>query len=174
MKRNRYAQQRPQRASASLERRMDQWVETGRQFVDGVSGNRPGQRRKDNRNGLNNMGRWVEDKIDWFFEEEDQDWSSSKSVSNNNSDDDVSLRKRPLTAISLRVPKSLSPSSLDNNASNANNEWPDDSDFRVDRWERDSHSVQQVKTTTQLTDFSNKKISNSNRRPLPRSSRRRN
>ena len=40
----------------SIERRMDKWVQTGRQLVDGVAGNRPGQRRKENRRYEDNPG----------------------------------------------------------------------------------------------------------------------
>ena len=38
------------------DRRLDTWIETGRQFVDGVSGRRPGQRR--NGFDLDSVGRW--------------------------------------------------------------------------------------------------------------------
>ena len=34
-----------QRSRAPLDRRMDKWIQTGKQVVDGVAGNRPGQRR---------------------------------------------------------------------------------------------------------------------------------
>ncbi len=174
MERNRYAQQRRQRTREPLERRMDKWVETGRQFVDGVSGNRPGQRRKENnRSGLTDMGRWVEDKIDWFFEEEEEeeDWLNTHRVSQMKIEDKVSTTKRPLTAISLRVPKAITASSSENKLSNSNSEWPDDSSFRVDRWERDRDQSQQINRTTNFSDLSNEKMLN--RRPLPRSSRRR-
>ena len=45
MNSNKYRNQIGQRPKDPLERRMDQWFETGRQFVDGVSGTRPGQRK---------------------------------------------------------------------------------------------------------------------------------
>ena len=44
MRRKRQPMNRQQRSRDPLERRMDQWFETGRQFVDGVAGNRPGKR----------------------------------------------------------------------------------------------------------------------------------
>ena len=37
--------QRGKGLRSPLDRRVDKWLETGRQFVDGVSGTRPGMRR---------------------------------------------------------------------------------------------------------------------------------
>ena len=34
-----------QRSRVPLDRRMDTWIATGKQVVDGVAGNRPGQKR---------------------------------------------------------------------------------------------------------------------------------
>ena len=148
MERNRYSYQRRPRSRDTLERQMDQWVSTGRQFVDGVAGNRPGQRRKDNnRYGLNNMGRWVEDKIDWFFEEEEEEWLNTHRVSQMKIEDNVSTTKRPLTAISLRVPKVLSPSSQVNNESDLAEEWIDEKTFKIDRWERERSQKSQFNDT---------------------------
>ena len=48
------------------DRRLDTWIETGRQFVDGVSGRRPGQRRSSF--DLDSVGRWVGDKVEWLLE----------------------------------------------------------------------------------------------------------
>ncbi|PZV00489.1 MAG: hypothetical protein DCF23_14360, partial [Cyanobium sp.] len=57
----------------------------GRQLVDGVSGARPGSRSQGRSSsgpplgssassgGFQGLGRWVEDRLDWFMEEED-DW----------------------------------------------------------------------------------------------------
>ncbi|KGG35965.1 putative Viral (Superfamily 1) RNA helicase [Prochlorococcus sp. SS52] len=150
---------------------MDKWVESGRQLVDGVAGNRPGQRRKDNRSGFNNMGRWVEEKIDWFFEEED-DWSTPIEF-----DTDVRqtipITKRPLQAISLRVPKALSAADQENVSPDVVDQWPDDSSFRVERWERDSLQEQDGRKTKGLEN-STKQQKIQGGRPLPRSSRRRN
>ena len=62
----------------SFDRRVDNWLQTGKQFVDGVSGRRPGQRfsspRFDRRYSLNlgKMGRWVGEKIDWLMEDDDR------------------------------------------------------------------------------------------------------
>ena len=47
------------------DRRLDQFLETGRQLVDGVSGRRPGQRPGGRRSGLDldSVGRWVGEKV---------------------------------------------------------------------------------------------------------------
>ena len=54
-----------------MERRLDTWLETGRQLVDGVSGRRPGQRRTSL--DLDSMGRWVGEKVEWLLDDDD-DW----------------------------------------------------------------------------------------------------
>jgi len=171
MNRSRYNNQRPKRSRDPLERRMDQFVESSRQFVDGVAGNRPGQRRKANRNNMNNMGRWVGEKIDWFFEDED-DWTEAVK-SRIDLEEDVPIKKRPLTAISLRVPKALTSSTHDN--SEALEEWPDDSSFRVEKWQRnDPPQSKELNKSSELSFNDSPKNPNVNRRPLPRSSRKRN
>ena len=55
------------------DRRLDQFLETGRQLVDGVSGRRPGQRPGGRRSGLDldSVGRWVGEKVEWLLEEDD-------------------------------------------------------------------------------------------------------
>ena len=57
------------------DRRLDQFLETGRQLVDGVSGRRPGQRPGQRRSGLDldSVGRWVGEKVEWLLEDDD-DW----------------------------------------------------------------------------------------------------
>jgi hypothetical protein len=128
---------------------MDQWIRTGKQVVDGVAGNRPGQRRsvwQDKTNGPNfeKVGRWMEDKIDWFFED-DEEW-----LENQDSDDDPLLEesiineKKPLGAISLRAPKAL-PARIEEKRNNLNeiDEWPDDQSFKLNRWERKNNLIKQ-------------------------------
>lgn len=72
-----------QRFDDPLDRRLDQWLETGRQLVDGVAGTRPGSRMSAGRGGrssgarLDAVGRWVGDKIDWLLDEEEADWGNS-------------------------------------------------------------------------------------------------
>jgi hypothetical protein len=75
-----YPRQSRPRRDDQLDRRLDQWLETGRQLVDGVAGTRPGRRsgvagRAGRSSGasLDAVGRWVGDKIDWLLDEED-DW----------------------------------------------------------------------------------------------------
>ncbi|MCX5947491.1 MAG: hypothetical protein NTY67_04670 [Cyanobacteria bacterium] len=72
---------RPARESEPLEQRFDRWVSAGRQLVDGVAGSRPGSRaparggegRGSARGGFDGLGRWVEERLDWFLEDGD-DW----------------------------------------------------------------------------------------------------
>ena len=98
----------------NLDRKVDQFLEAGRQFVDGVSGTRPGSRRRGrfnrlSRSNINDLGRWVSDKVDSIFEEEFDDWNSdtesskqfSRGVDSGSSKENF-MNKRPLTARSLR------------------------------------------------------------------------
>ena len=163
-----------QRSREPLDRRMDKWIQTGKQVVDGVAGNRPGQRRagwQDKPNGPNfeKVGRWMEEKIDWFFEE-DEDW-----LDNEDSDDDplketIINRKRPLGAISLRAPKALPPQ-IDVQRDNLNemDEWPDDQSFKVNRWERQNNLIKQNEPDLNDPLPEERSIK---RRNIPRSSRR--
>ena len=137
-----------QRSRDPLDRRMDQWIETGKQVVDGVAGNRPGQKRgrwqnKTSAPNFEKVGRWMEEKIDWFFEDDD-DW-----LDNEDSEDDLLQEntiniKRPLGAISLRVPKAL-PSRIEEKRNNLDemDEWPDDQSFKLNRWERKDVGINQ-------------------------------
>jgi len=90
-----------------LEQRLDRWVETGRQLVDGVAGARPGSRspgrgqsrRPGPRLNPSELGRWVEGKLEWLLDDEGEDdwrepWQSSPGASVG--------RRRPLEAISRR------------------------------------------------------------------------
>ena len=161
-----------QRSRDSLDRRMDQWIQTGKQVVDGVSGNRPGLRRgerqaRSNGANLENVGRWVEEKIDWFFEDDD-DWLDTEEINEPISEINEN-RKRPLRAISLRAPKALPPqiNQIRNNLDDEN-EWPDDQSFKVNNWERKDHLIEK-----QNQDFENysSNMNSSRRKNLPRSSR---
>ena len=169
--RNNYS--RRKRSRDSFERKMDNWIQTGRQVVDGVSGTRPGQRRGDKqdlltRSNFDNVGRWVGEKIDWFFEDDDE-WIENTSWEED-LDEDLPLakRKRPLRAISLRGPKALSPDMSNQGINSKDNSWPDQSSFQVERWERkDDFYENETKDLKQSkSDLKYKK------RQLPRSSRR--
>ena len=167
--------QRPrnrQRSRDPLERRMDQWLETGRQFVDGVSGNRPGQRRGVNPFGsnLDDVGRWVGDKLDWFFEEED-DWIDSSPLEKKHSTMNFSSRKRPLQAISRRGTKSISPSDHAETISFKEDKWPDESFHRLESQTNIDRDLEDSISSSKIDpDFSR----SVKKRRLPRSSRRRN
>ncbi len=135
----------------NLERKVDQFIEVSRQFVDGVSGTRPGKRKSSSfkelsRTKVNNVTKWVGQKMDSFFEDEDdldewddhlenesEDFMRNYSRNEQSSQKLISLRKRPLTAISLRTLE-IKPKQLES----SNEEWPDDSDFQIDRWKRAS------------------------------------
>ena len=165
---------RGNRSRDPLEQKMDQLLQTGRQLVDGVVGSRPGQIKNERsrnfpKTNLTNVGRWVEDKLDWFLEEED-DWLESWE-SNVNAEDRPSTsmrKKRPLKAISLRGTKAISPSTEILDVADNETIWPDESSFRVERWER---KPEEIKEKTSHSDDSRPLPS---RRPLPRSNRRRN
>ena len=63
-----------------VDKQVDKIFETGRQFVDGVSGAKPGKRRNSDFQGITSksvkkVGRWVSEKVDLFFDEEDDDWN---------------------------------------------------------------------------------------------------
>ena len=170
-----------------LDKQVDKIFETGRQFVDGVSGSRPGKKRSTDFQGISrrnvkNVGRWVSDKMDMFFEEED-DWSDQensneaiqdmKSFSRESKfiDEEKPSSKRPLEALSLRQPKSLQieeQKKLPYGTSNSFDEWPDDSDLKVDRWQRSYERSDEIN----VNQDNPKSVSNSGR-SIPRSRRRR-
>ncbi len=170
-----------------LDKQVGKIFETGRQFVDGVSGSRPGKKRNTDFQGISrrnvkNVGRWVSDKMDMFFEEED-DWSDQensneaiqdmKSFSRESKfiDEEKPSSKRPLEALSLRQPKSLQideQKKLPYGTSNSFDEWPDDSDLKVDRWQRSYERSDEIN----VNQDNPKSISNSGR-SIPRSRRRR-
>jgi len=139
-------------------------MSAGRQLVDGVSGARPGSRSGGRLDGrlegrlprLEGLGRWVENKLNWILEDED-DWREpwqEQSVSEQPVPERPS-RRRPLEARSRR---SAVPTPAD---------WPDDSSFTVPRWQRPASrpSAAQGSERSDLNTRSG--------RALPRSSRRR-
>ena len=73
------------READPFEQRLDRWVSAGRQFVDGVSGARPGSRSGPRSPGARgrgalgsfrpaDLGRWVEDRLDRLLEDDGDDW----------------------------------------------------------------------------------------------------
>jgi hypothetical protein len=95
--------ERLERSRDPRDRRLDQWLETGRQLVDGVAGRRPGQRRPGL--DLDSVGRWVGDKVEWLLEEDD-DWREPWQESA----EPKARRKQPLQAISRRSRQRSMPS----------------------------------------------------------------
>ncbi len=164
-----------QRSREPLDRRMDKWIQTGKQVVDGVAGNRPGQRRtgwQDKTTGqkIEKVGRWMEEKIDWFFEDED-DWLDNEELDKFSPQENTNNSKRPLVAISLRAPKALPPQiEATKKYLNEMDQWPDDQSFRLSRWERKNNMIQQ--NESDLDDSYKEEQRPNRRRNIPRSSRR--
>jgi hypothetical protein len=165
----------PRRGDPRLEDRFDQWVSAGRQLVDGVSGARPGSRpgargatgRAAGRPSLDGLGRWVENKLDWLLEEED-DWREPwEQPAPRRPEPPVpqaapvvpkSQGRRPLEAISRRATPQLTQAA----PPAAPGDWPEDDAFSVSRWQR------QPAAPSPLVDQPS-----SGGRAVPRSSRRR-
>lgn len=158
-----------QRSQDSGDRRLDQWIETGRQLVDGVAGTRPGRRSAGGVRpsmDLETVGRWVGDKIDWLMDEE-EDWRDPVQPPLRTESPSASSRKRPLDAISRRqivAPVSESQPTYRED----DNSWPADESFRVERWSR-SATPPSIAPAPQPVS----RGPSPSRRPLPRSSRRR-
>ncbi len=160
------------------DRRLDQFLETGRQLVDGVSGRRPGQRPGQRRSGLDldSVGRWVGEKVEWLLEEED-DWQEPWQETGRSRLEPARpsrSARRPLDAISRRgrrgpsapapAPASTPPVTQEFNPDQG--EWPEDDSFRVQRWSRSAEPAPRPEPETAPN-------STGSRRTLPRSSRRR-
>ena len=160
------------------DRRLDQFLETGRQLVDGVSGRRPGQRPGQRRSGLDldSVGRWVGEKVEWLLEEEDNWQEPWQELDRGRPEPARSMRssRRPLEAISRRsrrgtsaqtaVPASTPPVAQESNPDPG--EWPEDDSFRVQRWSRSAQPAARPEPEAAPN-------SSGSRRALPRSSRRR-
>ena len=171
-----------------LDKQVDKIFETGRQFVEGVSGTRPGKKRNSDfqrisRRNVKNVGKWVTDKMEMFFEEEEEDWYEEE----NNFQDSGEIKsfsrepdswesfqkppKRPLDALSLRISsndKIKETKKLPFGRSDSNDNWPDDLDLTVDRWQRTTSNQ-----TENNINIDTQRNSSSNIRNIPRSRRRR-
>ena len=169
-----------------VDKQVDKIFETGRQLVDGVSGARPGKRRNSDFQGITSkgvkkVGRWVSEKVDLFFDEDNDDWNDENfydynrdiktfSRESNSYEIDKQYSKRPLEAISLRQPKNLQttePKKLPYVKQIKDDDWPDEMDFKVERWQRAAEEENNI-----LRDQSNQQ-GESKSRNLPRSRRRR-
>ncbi len=175
----------------------------GRQFVEGVSGSRPGTRRPAPRGEgraplrprLDDLGRWVEDRLDWLLEDGD-DWREpwqEEGRSGPSPSPAPRSRRQGLEAVSRRgregaattsqppflQPPSLQPPSFQPPAPLAppaaaaggveDSEWPDDASFSLPRWQRPDRPERREATGPRESDPPVVPGS----RPLPRSSRRR-
>ena len=169
-----------------VDKEVDKIFETGKQFVDGVSGARPGKTRKSDFQGITSksvkkVGRWVSEKVDLFFDEDNDDWNDD-SFYDNNSDMNTFTResnsyestkyysKRPLEAISLRQPKNLQTTEqkkLPYGNEIKKEDWPNEMDFKVERWQRSSEKENHISR-----DQLNQKVQSKSRN-LPKSRRRR-
>ena len=165
-----------------VDKQVDKIFETGRQFVDGVSGARPGKRRNSDFQGITSksvkkVGRWVSEKVDLFFDEDDYDdfYDDNSDIKtftrDSNSYESAKLHsKRPLEAISLRQPKNLQTNEqkkLPYGKQIKEDDWPDEMDLKVERWQRAAEEENNL-----LRDQSNQQ-GQSKSRNLPRSRRRR-
>ena len=166
-----------------VDKQVDKIFETGRQFVDGVSGARPGKRRNSDFQGITSksvkkVGRWVSNKVDLFFDEDNDDWyddnfyddnSDIKTFSreSNSYESAAQHSKRPLEAISLRQPKNIDTTEQKKLPYGKDEDWPDEMDFKVERWQRAS---EKENNTSRVQ--SNQQVQSKSRN-LPRSRRRR-
>ena len=171
-----------------IDKQVDKIFETGRQFVDGVSGARPGKKRNSDFQAISSknvkkVGRWVSEKVDLFFDDENDDWYDEESFYEDKNESKTFTReirssktsqshtKRPLEALSLRQPKNLSikeQKKLPYGKEDTTENWPDDVDFKVDRWQR---STALERNSVGLQDKQRNGLSKV--RNLPRSRRRR-
>ena len=168
-----------------VDKQVDKIFETGRQFVDGVSGARPGKRRNSDFQGITGksvkkVGRWVSEKVDLLFDEDKDDWNDDYYADNSEtktysreSNIVISAKpylKRPLEAISLRQSKNsqiTEQKKLPYSRESKDEDWPDEMDFTVERWQRSSEK-ENDKPIDQLIQRGQSKSRN-----LPRSRRRR-
>ena len=144
----------------NLDKKVDLFLEAGRQFVDGVSGTRPGSRRRGrfnrlSRTNVKDVGRWLSDKVDSVFEDDEfEAWdddnensnqfkSFSRSIDSERKKENF-MNKRPLEARSLRE--------LNEPSSNKSErllypveDWPEESDFKVNKWQRSTNERQEIK-----------------------------
>ena len=187
---DRWDSRRPRRGDARpeprLEQRLDQWMSAGRQLVDGVAGTRPGS-RGDGRPGgalrLNQVGRWVETKLDWLLED-DEAWRESweepdrarRQPEASRSNDGRPMqpspaRRQPLQAISRRAAAAQPPAQSQSQPVqqpdlSQQQDWPEDDSFTVNRWSRADLPARQPSPPDQAA-------SRPVGRAVPRSSRRR-
>jgi len=98
------------------------------------------------------VGRWVSEKVDLFFDEDNDDWNDENfyddnsdiktfSRESNSYESAKQYSKRPLEAISLRQPKNIHATEqkkMPYVRESKDEDWPDEMDFKVERWKRAS------------------------------------
>ncbi len=195
----------PRGGGEAFEQGLDRLVSAGRHLVDGVSGARPGSRPSGRGAGrgaggvprLNELGRWVETKLDWILDEEDswrEPWQESQDGSGRSRPgparpaapapdaDSTSpglAPRRRLEAISRRgasrpgasAPR-LTSGEPPARQGSAGDDWPDEDSFALPRWQRPlTPRPAAAGPTEQLRPAP--KAAEAPARALPRSSRRR-
>ena len=119
--------------------------------------------------------------MDLFFDEENDDWNDENfyddqsdiktfSRESNSYESTTQHSKRPLEAISLRQSKNLQTNAqkkLPYGKEIKNDDWPDEKDFKVERWQRSLGKENNISR-----DQLNQKVQSKSRN-LPRSRRRR-
>lgn len=188
--RERESGRRSRAVADPLDQRVDRWVTAGRQFVEGVSGSRPGGRRPASRGDdarpplrprLDDLGRWVEDRLDWLLDDGDdwrEPWQEGEPAAPVPSSPGPSRsRRQGLEAVSRRggaaaplprAPFARAPAGEDPTPTD-DGEWPDDASFSLPRWQRPDRSEHREATAPR--ESAPPSVPGS--RPLPRSSRRR-
>ena len=167
----------------NLDKRVDQFFEAGRQIVDGFSGTRPGTRKKSSfsdysRKNVRNLGNWVNDKMDSFFEEDYEGWDDEfdeetnqfKSFSRRSiaQQDHLKTKKRPLEYISLRTKSDFiyEQKKLPCSENLSNQKWEEDSFFKINKWQRSENNSGEISLDKNYKSNDGLKIRN-----LPRSRR---
>ena len=168
----------------NFDQRVDQLFQAGRQLVDGVSGTRPGVRRRTSfsefsRRNVKSVGHWVNNKMDTLFEDNDEEWDNEethrrdrelKSFRHKEKDFEKisSTSKRPLEAISLRAKDNINndQKKLPSSGFLKSDTWEDDEFFQINKWQRASEEIVESKSDERLNQNRNKKVRN-----FPRSRR---
>jgi hypothetical protein len=133
-----------------LDQRVDRWVTAGRQFVEGVAGSRPGGRpagpgagrRPQLRPRIDELGRWVEGRLDWLLDDGD-DWREPWQESERGAPGapepppaPVRSRRPMLEAVSRRGRPGPSSVPAPATGTEDDGDWPDDASFSLPRWQR--------------------------------------
>jgi hypothetical protein len=146
---------------------LDRLVSAGRQLVDGVSGARPGSRNGNRGEGrrLAGLGRWVENKLDWILEDE-EDWREPWQEAR----PELSFQARPRRRLDAISRRSAEPLRGQPSQEREPEEWPEDDAFALPRWQRQPSTAPQSQPQYQSQPPSQSQLTG---RAMPRSTRRR-